>query len=532
MDRTREFIARAGSFDALVRALTTTAGAGAVHRERVERQVLDTFDWRLHNAGLRLEGECGARSDLLILRGRRGRQIAHQTVSDMPRFVVDVPPGTLRDLIAGAVEVRALLVQLVLEVDRVTVPVLDGNDKTIARITVENIRHGNAELMPRVVVTPVRGYDKPAGRVADRLIQSLDLEPADSSSALDEGYHLVGVVPGSYSSKLQVDLDEDEPARVAMARLFASLLETMDLNEEGVRHDTDTEFLHDFRVAIRRTRSLLVPARSCLGAEGIAPFEDEFRRLARTTSAVRDLDVFLLELDRLVAGIASEWRDHLDELAPLAIEERDRVRSGLLVALDRDWVDLRDRWGALLGGIVSGQTPPGGVDNVTAGPFARTNIAAAHQSLIRAGRRVTDESPAEDVHRVRKRAKVLRYQLEAFGSLLEPHELREVTAELRKLQDVLGAFQDHEVQVQIIRDFTEHLTERGEVDTDFLLALGAVRAHVRDEREAVRLRCAAAFRRFDTPDNRRRYRTLVTEPGDGTTGADVETTDEHGMETR
>ena len=34
-------------------------------------------------------------------------------------------------------------------------------------------------------------------------------------------------------------------------------LQTLRINEDGVRKDLDSEFLHDFRVAVRRTRSAL-----------------------------------------------------------------------------------------------------------------------------------------------------------------------------------------------------------------------------------------------------------------------------------
>ena len=45
------------------------------------------------------------------------------------------------------------------------------------------------------------------------------------------------------------------PAPVAVARLLLRLLDTCESNVDGVLRDIDTEFLHDLRVAVRRTRS-------------------------------------------------------------------------------------------------------------------------------------------------------------------------------------------------------------------------------------------------------------------------------------
>ncbi len=49
----------------------------------------------------------------------------------------------------------------------------------------------------------------------------------------------------------------DERSDVVVARVLARLLEIQDANLPGALADSDVEFLHDFRVAIRRTRSVL-----------------------------------------------------------------------------------------------------------------------------------------------------------------------------------------------------------------------------------------------------------------------------------
>ena len=47
------------------------------------------------------------------------------------------------------------------------------------------------------------------------------------------------------------------PAGAAAAAILLRLLDTIDANVAGVLADTDTEFLHDLRVSVRRTRSAL-----------------------------------------------------------------------------------------------------------------------------------------------------------------------------------------------------------------------------------------------------------------------------------
>ena len=47
------------------------------------------------------------------------------------------------------------------------------------------------------------------------------------------------------------------PAGAAAAAILLRLLDTIDANVGGVLTDTDTEFLHDLRVSVRRSRSAL-----------------------------------------------------------------------------------------------------------------------------------------------------------------------------------------------------------------------------------------------------------------------------------
>src|SRR6266550_6449803 len=61
--------------------------------------------------------------------------------------------------------------------------------------------------------------------------------------------------PGDYSSKIDVKLTAEMPARCALEEVLLRLLDTLEANVPGTIKDIDTEFLHDLRVAVRRTRS-------------------------------------------------------------------------------------------------------------------------------------------------------------------------------------------------------------------------------------------------------------------------------------
>ena len=68
------------------------------------------------------------------------------------------------------------------------------------------------------------------------------------------------------------------------------------------------------------------------------------------------------------------------------------------------------------------------------------------------GKAIDDDSPAEDLHELRKVGKELRYLLEFFASLYPPEVVKPFVKTLKGLQDQLGRFQDHEVQANALRE--------------------------------------------------------------------------------
>src|SRR5262249_5189490 len=135
--------------------------------------------------------------------------------------------------------------------------VVDDLDKTTARLRIASghVRlptagSGWQTLPATITVTALRGY-KDAYR---RLVPLTESRPGIISC--EDGR--VGVmlrqigapVRGDLSSP-SVDLEPTVRADVGARRIHAALLEILQINEPGVRNDLDSEFLHDFRVAVR-----------------------------------------------------------------------------------------------------------------------------------------------------------------------------------------------------------------------------------------------------------------------------------------
>ena len=82
----------------------------------------------------------------------------------------------------------------------------------------------------------------------------------------------------------------------AVCRVLRIQFEIMKNNLSETLWGKDIELLHDFRVACRRSRSILSQLKSAFPEAVIKPFLEDFAWLSRLTRAVRDLDVFVLKL--------------------------------------------------------------------------------------------------------------------------------------------------------------------------------------------------------------------------------------------
>src|SRR5262249_19340824 len=97
-------------------------------------------------------------------------------------------------------------------------------------------------------------------------------------------------------SSPRLALDPVVRADVGARQIHLALLEILMANEPGIRGNVDSEFLHDFRVAIRRARSLLGQIRAVFPADIVEHFAGEFSWIGRLTGSPRDTDVLILAL--------------------------------------------------------------------------------------------------------------------------------------------------------------------------------------------------------------------------------------------
>jgi CHAD domain-containing protein len=477
----------------------------------VRRTWLDTFDWRLFRAGLTLELMAGRGTAELVLTGRDGERVVSTPTGDArirwPCLIDQLPVGPLREQLAPVLGVRALL-----PVTRATsvlteLRAVNTDEKTIAvlaldRMRVAQQRHG--EPPARLAVRPLRGYQAQATRLADAFEQAAGVVPS-AASPFEAALAAVGRRAGDYTSKIDARLTGPMPAALALGLVLGSLFDTVEANLPGTIADIDTEFLHDLRVAVRRTRSALKAAGPVLPASVLRTYLPEFRWLGDLTTPTRDLDVYLLSYPsmaaKLLAATATELEPFLRFLQRQRAVAYRQLASGLRSARFRS---LASRWRCDLEEITSapGRRP-------AVGAFAGSRIMKAHERVLRSGRTISASSPPQALHDLRKRCKELRYLIEIFASLYDPAEQWRAVNELKALQDCLGEFQDTDIQASELRTFATAMMADHSAPAQTLLAMGEIAATLAARQRTARQEFAGRFADFASPRGRARVEALT-----------------------
>jgi len=456
----------------------------------------DTFDWRLLRAGLTLTTSHSGRQTRVVVLTRDGL-VVDTVVPRVPLFASDLPPGPVGEIVQPIANHRRLLPRARAVWKGTLVAILNEDGKTVVRLLLREGEallangRGKIPLLPRLQCLPLKGYRSEEKKVTSVLRRTFDLK-RDTRGELAVVCDALGQTPVVRATK----------------RIHLTLLRTMLANQEGVTRDWDTEFLHDFRVAIRRTRSALTQLKGVFPEAAVTHFSEEFRWLGTRTGPVRDMDVYLLKIPAYQAALHPGARRELEPLVRL-LREKKRVehrrlrrclRSKRFTRLVEDWREFLKAPDAADSKLPDARRPIREV--------ASERIWKAFNKVLKKGGKIGRDASAKELHRLRIDCKKLRYLITFFHSLYPAEALDPLIKELKLLQDHLGGFNDLQVQREALRSFAEEMmaTEVGPPAT--LLAMGQLMGQLEGKQIHEREAFHEHFDRFSRPKNQQRFREL------------------------
>ena len=473
--------------------------------------LLDTFDWRLFDESLALY-LCGNKLSLHLYPD--DDILSTLTIVIQPVFVEDLPESNLKRQLSPVVEMRALLKRAEVQRKTRSYRILNRDDKTVVRIIHEEMCFpAGDDQFPSAVhlrVKPVRGYLRHFRNLANHFAE-LGCEYITEGDIYLQILGVAGAKPGDYSSKLEIKLEPNMRSDEAIKRILRFLLEVMKKNEPGIQADIDTEYLHDYRVAVRRTRSALTQLKHVFPPEKTERYKNDFAYLGDTTNQLRDLDVYLLKEEAYKSMLPVVLREDIIPMFAYLREKRSKSLMDVVNALGSiEYGHIKNDWEVFLNEpAVENRAAP--YDRRSIIDLAQERIYKRYRSVIRDGRIALQDPQEKQLHLLRIECKKLRYLIEFFADLFPREKIAMVLKQLRKLQDNLGDFNDFYIQEQYLLEVSEELPVNEAQSRKTLFAIGSLVGALDNEKQSAQASFSETFKEFSCPENRKLFRNLFAQ---------------------
>lgn len=383
------------------------------------------------------------------------------------------PAVRAQQTLAGALSVDAQPAQVCTEDELYTFDFkrllrwLQNLDNDQNRITL--IGHNPALLELAAFLVPQAPFELPTAGILEIRLSVRNWKKVDKNKGVLETF----LTPRDFSyrefrrknrkaSPGATDLDQN-----TLPEVLQQLSKQLEQLTPGVMLGLDDEFLHQYRIALRRSRAIAESLAEITGDRRLQEHIRELKQHARATSALRDLHVFLQDLPDLcrdnpaLCTTLTGWARFKAEKAQRKLAKRlsqKRYRQSL------------ERWQ----GYIESKA-----FRKLAGDLRKKDIQVAANRRLKQFNRKTAEllhtAPDEALHQLRKALKRIRYLLE-----LDARHGKPTLKELRQRQNLYGRFQDLHIQIELTHRF---LADHPECDG--VLLLGKLEREKADTRRQV-----------------------------------------------
>ena len=387
-----------------------------------------------------------------------------------PKFWWEFPEGQLRNSLEKLIDIRALIEVATIQQSRKSFNVMNADDKIVLKVQLNNYQDQVNHVYSLVEMISLKGY-KEETEVFSNFLGDIGLKPA-AKSPLQISLEKRGILPGRYSTRVQPALDPGLSAGKACNLILQKLFQLMQLNVNGVKNDTDTEFLHDFRVSIRRARALLGQVKGVYPQEEAKSLRKNLSKMQKQTNRLRDLDVYLLKKSKYQSMLPPDLQQGLKHFFEDIQKERNNEQKKVINYLESSAFETdSDKWEKF---IVHYNRNDSVLVQQPVFDTVKPLIFNQYNKIIQTKMKNKADTTATKFHRLRIECKKLRYLLEFFSSLFPEKEINLSIQHLKKLQDVLGLYHDCVVQKRELSTYLANLEVTGKNHLNLIASLGGL----------------------------------------------------------
>lgn len=460
--------------------------------------LLDFFDRPLLRSG-RLLLEAGETLELMM----PDRRVLSQLAQRNGRFVSDFQAGPVKKALADLSPLRSLSPIGSGTLRHGTLALLDDDQKTQCRAYLQVFVCAGEERGAVVTLQGLRGYDKSLSELRKHVEAC-----GGASLSLDGLYGEIFSEQNAYDAKPELMVAPDDTAFDAATNIISAYIPVARANEGGIIEDHDTAFLHDYRSALRKIRSVLSLFKGVYEKDQSDDLKARLSDLMKPTGRLRDLDVYLLERQQSYDLLPETLHGGLDTMFGMFAQERKAEKTNLTRHLASK---THGKEIAKLAKLFAKREKlyPGPAADLNAHDYACDLIWNRYRKICAIADGIGPESDDAEVHRLRIHCKKLRYLMEFFNPIFPKQDFKPLLKPLKHLQDSLGLFNDYSVQQLSLQDFLWAGNNWPDgVDQEVAQSVGALTAVLHRQQLDVRVKVVESFAQFSSPKTQKTFRHL------------------------
>jgi CHAD domain-containing protein len=297
--------------------------------------------------------------------------------------------------------------------------------------------------------------DGPEGAIlslAEQLAAALRIEPPTGSLAAEAIALTIGIPPAPRhegAPAVPAAIIAAQAVGGAFRHVLGHLVDVLLYQApRAANPEQETEPVHQMRVAVRRARSAITVFGLALDCPRLRDAAEGLKEFGVRLGPVRDWDVFVTEtLPRVIALRPDD--PHLRRLQDAAERRRRAEQAALRAYLSSDAFRVRSVGLAWLAAAEDWLPPPPHPEMVDLAGFAAGVLRRRWRKLQADGKSIADHDvPA--LHRLRLRAKRMRYAAEVFAPVFPTKQAGRFIRRLSALQQQLGVLNDSAVAEQML----------------------------------------------------------------------------------
>lgn len=504
-----QFTLRASGLESLRKQLKEELQLSDESKDCFKITYLDSFDWQVYRKkavlGFTQHGED---------RQLHWRQLNSSTLRDktplggavVVDYAANLPDGKLKSRLVKVLGARAMMRVATIQINRQTLVKRNEDDKIILRIHFDTYKLLNphtgtfALFEKRILLVPLRGYSSTLTSVAAHIAEKPALceVGTDIAETLFErcGFKHIGNITKSDSQ-----LDAELPIAMAAKIILNALFETLMTSETRILHHKKPKNLHNYRIAVRKTRALLHQLKGVYDSNALKKFKKAFKWLGEITTPPRDMDVYRQKFDEYRQILPEDRREHLVFLRDRLSKKQEEGYNHFIQALtSQRYQQLKQDYQIFLQkpeGIISRQM----LADKPVLQVANQRIWKLYKQVLKEGHAIHESSPSTELHELRKTCKKLRYMIEFFQVLYNKKKIRSAIMVLKKLQENLGDYNDLSLQQHVLHDVMCEVEGDAVFDENNKRAMDYLNRYLQQLGQMKRAEFASLFREYSAKKN-------------------------------